>query len=322
MSVSLFASPSQATTPHPRHPQPPAPPPDVVRVSALPGAVRLRPDWPRLQAALPGLGRVAARVENRAVLLQRTGLSDNHGTGPHLLPARCWSAYAVPAQDAADVPSLRIFDRRGRCALTVDVLTPLGQQQLGALASTLTHPQPGQPLFAPEGLPNPERVDATINRFALYQDWRALRQPDALPSLLYYHRVSECQALRLAPRDCARLLPLGSLEAWLRELASERLFLTLQSGNAGAALTWQGTLSLVCCGQRGLLHAQGNQLTWRLDPQAVDRAGVLFVGGRSGLTLLDAQGERLLHLSSEPDHRRWLELWQELACVDEAGCAG
>ncbi len=96
----------------------------LVALGLTGAATALRPDWPALFVALPGLGNVMALTRNEHAVHERHGTYLDVSTGPghvlvlgpdidlRLFPGRWSHAYAL----GGERPSLQIFDRDGEAA--------------------------------------------------------------------------------------------------------------------------------------------------------------------------------------------------------------
>lgn len=176
------------------------------------GAVRLKPDWKALLAALPSLGRVMALTRNEAVVHERKGVYANFEWSPHaalfvgadidlrLFPSQ-WAA--VWALVDGDKPSIQVFDRYGVAVHKVHLLAESDVAGFDAIVAQFGGEEPpfvAQPAPAPPGPSVPDTFDAA----AFQGEWDALRDTHAFFGLLRKHRIDRLSALRYARADQAR----------------------------------------------------------------------------------------------------------------------
>jgi putative hemin transport protein len=201
--------------------------PEAAIVAALPGSVRLRPDWAALLAAVTASGDVMALTRNEAVVHERHGIygaAEIHGKvgvvlgeeiDLRLFLAHWAHAWFVPA-GAPGSPrgSVQVFDAAGVAMHKVFVTERTNAQAFAAIAAHQAHDDQDCPAFATPAVPPPPADDAAVDGTGLREAWAALTDTHDFVRLLRRFGVARAQAMRLAGEDFAtRISPIAPVRA-------------------------------------------------------------------------------------------------------------
>jgi putative hemin transport protein len=213
-------------------------------------AVRLRPEWPALVAAMPELGEVMALTRNASCVHEKTGCYEQvSGDGPVGLVLgpeidlrvfyRQWHhGFAVHESFAdatkPDQRSLQFFDACGTAIHKVFARPATHLAAWLALTSRFValEQQSGGRFAAPVP-PVPPQPDAAIDVPAFRQAWASLRDTHEFFGLLKTHGVTRTQALRLAEPRFAQPVDAGSARELLQAAAGSGTPIMVFVGNPG-----------------------------------------------------------------------------------------
>lgn len=228
--------------------------PEAALVAALPGAVRLRADWPSLLEGLAEAGEVMALTRNDHAVHERHGIyrkPEIRGDvgcvlGPEidlrLFFARWAHAWFVPAGlPGSPRGSIQVFDRTGAAVHKVFATEATRHDALVALAEHLASPDP-PPQFQPPPSPRADPVEEAIEVATLRSDWLALGDTDDFGKLLRKPRIGRAQAFRLAGEELARPVAPLAVRRALEGAASGRLPIRVIVPNAGTIQIHTGTV--------------------------------------------------------------------------------
>lgn len=210
-------------------------------------AVRLRPEWPQVVAAVESLGDVMALTRNASCVHEKRGVYHNVSGGPamglvlggaidlRVFYTRWAHGFAVREHTADGLQrSLQFFDGAGVAVHKVfmkeasdiaayDLLTArfaAADQQCGIVTVAAAQ--------APAALP-----DAAIDVAGLRTAWAGLRDTHEFFGLLKRFSVARTQALRLADPQYVQAVDLGSCRDLLEAAAREAVPIMVFTGNAG-----------------------------------------------------------------------------------------
>jgi putative hemin transport protein len=311
----------------------------AAHVSPLPGnhalhARRLRPEWPRIVAALEAVGPVMALTRNASCVHEKTGVySATSASGP--------AGAEVGLVLGGDI-DLRLFYSHWAHSFAVDELGPRGLQrslQFFSADGTAVHKvffKPATQLEAwvelvlqfmaaeqqPGLLPRPkppraaEKPDDAVDVPAFRQAWASLRDTHEFFGLLKAHGLSRTQALRLAGEQFARPVDAASAQQLLAAAAARGVPLMVFTGSAGCIQIHSGPVHKVVVMEPWLnvldpgfnLHLREDHIAaaWVVKKPTVD-------GLVTSLELFDREGETITMFFGErkpgrPELCEWREL--------------
>jgi putative hemin transport protein len=201
--------------------------PEAAVVAALPGAVRLAPDWAGLLAAIGAAGDVMALTRNETVVHERHGTygaAEIHGKvglvlgeeiDLRLFLAHWREAWFVPGGVAGSPRgSVQVFDAAGLAMHKVFVTERTDAAAFCAIPARLRHGDQECPDFAAPSRPAAPADDAAIDTAGLREAWAALADTHDFIRLLRRFGVTRAQAMRHAGEDFAtRIGPAAPVRA-------------------------------------------------------------------------------------------------------------
>lgn len=280
---------------------------------ALLQATRLRPQWPAIVQALPGLGEVMALTRNASCVHEKTGryrppsLHEQVGLvlGPDIDLRLFYSAwahgFAVQERTGQGLQrSLQFFDATGlalhkvflRPASDVAAYTELVQSWADPDQTARLGMQPPAPR-------EPEQADVDIDVTGLRQAWGALRDTHDFAGLLKAFGTTRTQALRLAEPGFAQAVQPEDCQGLLQAAAAQGVAIMVFVGNPGAIQIHTGPVRQVAVMGPWLnvldpgfnLHLREDHIAsaWVVRKPTVD-------GLVSSLELFDSQGDTIAML--------------------------
>lgn len=226
-------------------------------VQSLPGARRLRPDWPALLGGLEACGPVMALTRNEACVHERHGTYRDVQAGGHvglvlgeeidlrLFLNRWAAAFFVPeGQPGSPRGSLQVFDAQGEAVHKVFATERTQPGTLTALADGLA--EAAAPFVAiPAAARKPDEPDATRDAAGLRAAWAGLQDTHDFFPMLRRFGVGRAQAFRLAGPDWARPLDNAAVPAAITRAAETGLPVMIFVGNPGCIQIHTGTVSRI-----------------------------------------------------------------------------
>jgi putative hemin transport protein len=305
-------------------------------------AVRLKPTWPAIVAAIESLGEVTALTRNEACVHEKTGVyrhtSVDGQVGLVLGGAidlrifyQHWAhGFGVLERTAGGTQrSLQFFDAQGTAVHKVFLREASDLETYGGLlarfgtedlrAGIETHPAPRPPA---------EKPDADVDVAAFRADWAALRDTHEFFGLLRRHGLSRTQALRLAAPAFAQPADTGAAHEVLSRASQTGTPIMVFVGNPGMIQIHGGPVKRVEVMGPWLnvldagfnLHLREDLIAsaWTVRKPTVD-------GMVSSLELFDAQGRTIAMLfgdrkPGQAERCEWRELLSQLG-GEPARCA-
>jgi putative hemin transport protein len=226
-------------------------------------AQRLRPEWPRLIAALEPAGPVMALTRNASCVHEKTGVYRNTSAeGPagremglvlggdidlRVFYSRWAHGFAVDeAGDKGVQRSLQFFDAGGTAVHKVFVKpatdVPAWDRIVAEFAAADSTPglEPATP-----PAPAAEKPDAEIDVKAFHQAWASMRDTHEFFGLLRTHGLTRTQALRLAEPRFVRAVDTASAQQVLSGAASTGTPIMVFVGNPGMIQIHTGPVNRV-----------------------------------------------------------------------------
>ena len=297
-------------------------------------ARRLRPEWPRLIAALETVGVVMALTRNDFCVHEKTGIYRNtSASGParremglvlggeidlRVFYGRWAHGFAVDEISEKGVQrSLQFFDAAGTAVHKVFVKPATDAEAWIALVVDFLSADrsPGLTPVITSATP-PEKPDAEIDVAAFHQAWASLRDTHEFFGLLRTHGVTRTQALRLAEPRFVREVDTASAQQVLSCAASTGTSVMVFVGNRGMIQIHTGPVQKVVVIGPWLnvldpgfnLHLREDHIAsaWAVRKPTSD-------GLVTSLELFDAQGETIAMFFGErkpgrAEHCGWREL--------------
>ncbi len=204
--------------------------PEAALVASAEGAVRLKPDWGALLAAMTRAGDVMALTRNETVVHERHGTygaAEIHGKvglivgediDLRLFFAHWAHAWFVPAgRPGSPRGSVQVFDTSGTATHKIFATEATDAEGFAAIARDLADDDQSAPDFTTIRRPKAPRPDAEVDAAGLREAWAALGDTHDFIRLLRRFDVTRHQAMRLAGEDFAARIgsaaPVRALEA-------------------------------------------------------------------------------------------------------------
>jgi len=275
------------------------------------GVLRLRPDWPKLFAELPKLGRVMALTRNENVVHERHGVYagatfQNHVglvLGPDIdlrIFLKAWSfGFAVEEQSRRGLlQSLQVFDRQGVAVHKIYAGEGTDMVAWQAMVELLRETGADLPLeiVAPAAKPAAKDI-AAIDAAALLDGWQKLRDTHEFMGLLSKTGAQPTQAFRLAAGRFSTRLDNTATRALLTGASAQTVPIMVFVGNHGLIQIHTGPVARIEIMGPWLnvldrdfnLHLREDRIgeTWLVEKPTTD--GVV-----TSVEVFEATGERIV----------------------------
>ncbi|WP_340110543.1 hemin-degrading factor [Pikeienuella sp. HZG-20] len=210
------------------------------------------PDFARLMAALPDLGRVMTLTRNDAAVHETKGTAGEVAgagaigqvTGPLDLRLfyRNWRAgYLLEEETRSGLRrSFQIFDDAGGAVLKIYAMDETDMSAWARLAAEMGAGRAAPPAVFSSRAPAKARADDEIDLAALRAGWSALEHSHDFHKLLSKTGAAREQALRLAGPEFARRADEGAAQTMLEEAAAAELAIMCFVGNRGCVQIFSG----------------------------------------------------------------------------------
>jgi putative hemin transport protein len=217
-------------------------------VAAEPDAVRLRPIWHEIVAALHEAGPLMALTRNETIVHEKTGVYERASGGPQIgltlgddidlrLFYRRWAFGFASGFDAADAkPNLQFFDRHGVAVHKVYAVDGTDRTAFAAIAARFADPEAGPDITIEPAADRPAVPDdAEIDVAGFVAAWDAMQDTHEFHDLLKRFGVERDrrQALRLAALERAEPVAAATFEALVTRAAETGQPIMVFVGNAG-----------------------------------------------------------------------------------------
>jgi putative hemin transport protein len=297
-------------------------------------AQRVRPEWPRLIAALESAGPVMALTRNASCAHEKTGVYRNASAGGpagremglvlggdidlRVFYSRWAHGFAVDETiDKGVQRSLQFFDASGTAVhkIFVKPATDLvAWDRLVADFAAADHTAGLEP--AMPAAPAAERPDAEIDVKAFHQAWASMRDTHEFFGLLRQHGVTRTQALRLAEPRFVRPVDAASAQQVLSGAAGTGTPIMVFVGNPGMIQIHTGPVQRVVV-MGPWLNVLDPGFNLHLREDHIASAWVVRKPTSDGLVtsleLFDAQGETIaMFFGERKPGRPELCAWREL----------
>lgn len=210
------------------------------------------PDFSRLIAALPRLGRVMTLTRNDAAVHETKGAATDVGgmgaigqiTGPlelRLFYRRWRAGYLLEEETRSGLRhSFQIFDESGVAILKIYAMEETDMAAWARLAAEMGAGDPVPPAAFTALSPAPARPDDEIDVAALRAGWAALDHSHDFHKLLAETGAAREQALRLAGPGFARRADEGAAQTLLEAAAAAELPIMCFVANRGCVQIFSG----------------------------------------------------------------------------------
>lgn len=297
-------------------------------------AQRLRPEWPRLIAALESAGPVMALTRNASCVHEKTGVYRNtSANGPagremglvlggdidlRVFYSRWAHGFAVDeTSDKGVQRSLQFFDASGTAVHKVFAkpATDLVAWERLVADFAAADSTPGLQPTAPPA-PDAEKPDAEIDVKAFHQAWASMRDTHEFFGLLRQHGLTRTQALRLAEPRFVQPVDAASAQQVLSGAASTGTPIMVFVGNPGMIQIHTGPVQRVVV-MGPWLNVLDPGFNLHLREDHIASAWVVRKPTSDGLVtsleLFDAQGETIaMFFGERKPGRPELCAWREL----------
>jgi putative hemin transport protein len=306
-------------------------------------ATRLRPEWPRIVAALKPLGDLMALTRNASCVHEKTGVyaraSGDDAVGLVLggpidlrLFYRRWAhGYALDEATASGEPqrSLQFFDAAGMAIHKVFTRAGTDLAAWDALIARFAadEQQPGLAARPVDGAAA-EAPDAQIDVDALRAAWAAMRDTHEFHDLLKAHGVTRTQALRLAEPRFAQRVDADAASLALNAAARDGVPIMVFVGNPGIIQIHSGPVRKIAT-MGPWLNVLDDGFNLHLREDHIAAAWIVGKPTQDGLVtsleLFDARGETIAMFFGErkpgkPELTSWRSLIEHVA-KEAAPCA-
>ena len=222
-------------------------------------ALRLRPDWPALLAALEPVGTVMALTRNEHAVIESVGRYDGLSLQGHMgvvhggtidlrLFLHAWKHAFALTEEGRDGPrkSVQIFDGAGLAVHKVYLRADSNAAAWETMLASLRHDDQSPGLAAsPPPAARPEKPDSAVDVAGFRQGWAGLKSTHDFYGLLGRFGVARTQALRLAEPEMAwRVAPDGA-RALLEHAGRSGMPIMIFVGNAGCLQIHTGPVKRV-----------------------------------------------------------------------------
>ena len=296
------------------------------------GVIRLKPDWHELLRGLEGLGEVMALTRNDVFVHEKVGHYRNismhpvHEMGQVLdkdvdlrIFFRHWHfGFAVTKEtDEGLRRSLQFFDRSGTAVHKTHLRDESDVAHYEELVEKHRHSDQS-PSVRVEAPPAAEtsQADEDVDRSALLNDWRALKDTHDFIFLLRNHKVGRLQAFRLVGDEFAREVQTSSLRTVLESASAGQMPIMVFVGSRGCIQIHTGPVDRLKEG-RGWYNILDPGFSLHVKEGLIDSAWVVRKptddGDVHSLEFFDAKGDVVCYLFGErKEERREREEWRAL----------
>lgn len=211
-------------------------------------ARRLRPEWPRIVAALEMLGEVMALTRNDSCVHEKVGVYRNTSVNGHVglvlggaidlrvFYSRWAHGFAVQEQlaDGEVQRSLQFFDPQGQAIHKVFMRPQSRVEAFTDLVEQFASPQQAAGIAVARAKPGtPETPDAEIDMLGFREAWASMRDTHEFFGLLKRFGLTRTQGLRLASPEFVHAVPPASAHEVLARAAQEGVAIMVFVGNPG-----------------------------------------------------------------------------------------
>ncbi len=310
--------------------------PEAIALQAL----RLRPDWAGIIAALADVGTVMALTRNEACVHEKIGhyapSSQHAGIGMvrgadidlRMFYSQWAHGFALDDHSAGQLQrSLQFFDASGLATHKVFLKPSSDVAAFDALLARFAAPdQSAGMAVQAAAAPAAYRADAELDVAALQQAWAQLKDSHDFPTLLQAQQISREQACRLVGSPWARALPNSFAQILLEGAASAQMPLMVFTSNASTVQIHTGKVEkIMAMGPWLNVLDPGFNLHLRAD--LIASTWLVCKPSQSGLVhsveFLDAQGQVITQVFAAQAQNpqaaaAWLEWLERLAENSEA----
>ncbi len=304
-------------------------------------AIRLRPEWPEIIAALEPLGTVMALTRNTSCVHEKIGVycgvSHHHQVGLVLGPDidlrlfyENWVyGFSVCDQLGQKIQySLQFFDAAGTAVHKIMLRPESDQAAYDALVAQFASAEQSVGILPQAGAaPLVERPDAEIDIKEFHRAWDTLRDTHDFMDFLRHFALSRTQALRLAEAKYACPVGVGACRKLLQSSVAQSIAIMVFVVNPGMIQIHTGPVHQVSVIGSWLnvldagfnLHLREDHIAsaWIVRKPTID--GVV-----TSLELFDARGDIIaLFFGARKQGKPELDAWRALTddlCHDAESC--
>lgn len=296
------------------------------------GVIRLKSDWYELLRGLEGLGEVMALTRNDVFVHEKVGqyrnisIHPDHQMGQVLdkdIDLRIFFKYwhfgfAITKESEEGLRrSLQFFDRYGTAVHKTHLRDESDVAHYEELVDAHRHSDQSTSIRV-EAPPADEsgQSDNEVDRSALLNDWRSLKDTHNFIFLLRKHKVGRLQAFRLVGDEFAREVQTSSLRTVLEAASAEQIPMMVFVGSRGCIQIHTGPIDRLK-EARGWYNIIDPGFSLHVKEKLIDSAWVVRKptdeGDVHSLEFFDASGDVVCYLFGErKEERREREEWRTL----------
>ncbi len=290
-------------------------------------ALRLRPDWAELVAALADVGTVMALTRNEACVHEKIGhyapSSQHAGIGivrgadiDLRIFYQLWAhGFAVDDHSGGELQrSLQFFDASGAAMHKVFLKPGSDVAAFDALRTRFaTQDQSAGMSVQAAATPAAYRADGEVDVASLQQAWSELKDSHDFPALLQAQQISREQACRLVGQPWARALPKGFARTLLEAAAAAPMPLMIFTSNTGTVQIHTGPVNKIMC-MGPWLNVLDPGFNLHLREDLIASTWLVCKPSKTGLVhsieFLDAQGQAITQIfAAQPNDASSAAAW-------------
>lgn len=229
---------------------------EIVAMQCGDGVRRLAGPWPDLLRDLPSLGKVMTITRNESAVHEKTGsfgnisvfqnmgLVLNEQIDLRIFFNHWYTGFAVDeVTRSGQRRSLQFYDADGTAVHKVYLLEESNHATFDDLVARQLHVnQSTEQEVSPRFNPPEEWPEEHIDKEALRERWRMLKDPHDFHTMLQELRVSRVQALRFAGKDLACRVHRDSFQAALEQASIRQIPVMVFAGSPGVIQIHTGTV--------------------------------------------------------------------------------
>ncbi len=296
-------------------------------------ALRLRPDWAELVAALADVGTVMALTRNEACVHEKIGLyapsSQHAGIGIvrgadvdlRIFYSQWAHGFAVDDHSGGELQrSLQFFDASGLAMHKVFLKPGSHVAAFDALLARFAAPDQSAGMVVQAAAAAPShRADSEVDVAALQRAWSQLKDSHDFPALLQAQQISREQACRLVGQPWARALPQGFARKLFEGAAAQQIPLMIFTSNTGTVQIHTGPVHKIMC-MGPWLNVLDPNFNLHLREDLIASTWLVCKPSKTGLVhsieLLDAQGQAITQIfAAQPNDSKAAAAW--LAWIEQ-----
>jgi len=301
--------------------------------------IRLEGDWTAFLKEVKSLGYVMALTRNDSVVHERKGVYNNVSFNNHvglvLDPAidlrlfmQAWKfGFAVKEPFRGDFRySFQFFDKYGEAVHKIYMTDKSDLNAYHNLTGTFKSAEQNNelPVEQKSNEPAREMPDSMIDKAALGEDWKALKDTHDFYMLLGKYRVSRTQILRLAPEDLAVKLTPAVLRPLMDGAAEKQIPIMVFVGNKGCIQIHTGEIKNVAA-HENWYNVLDPEFNLHVNENDIDQAWLVRKPTQDGIVtaveFYDSKGELIVQFFGKrkpgiPEDENWRNFADALVSVN------